>query len=295
MPLRATGAAARCVACAASLTPSYAIATSERHGTDHDQVVSTYSSSTAAVSRTAVLAHRRRKPFGYIGLAERQGRRRWRHPVLLLLKTEFGFVEPVERIGRAIGGPLLVNELPFGHIQPGSCPVPQRLASTHAINQSLEIWGMKLLNARLLDEALILVLDGSAQNLFSAKTVLARPLGCDVHLATPGMMTRLRSAYKKSGESVLDSLARFAVIEDLGGKSVTQEPVIVRRNGARLGAAMFRGTRVPPGPIFSMLAEMNTEEITCRDYPSVSKADIEMALQQACHLLEREAPWVDVS
>ena len=71
------------------------------------------------------------------------------------------------------------------------------------------------------------------------------------------------------------------VIEVLGGKSVTQEPVIVRRNGVMSGAAVFRGTRVPPGPIFSMLAEVSAEEIVRHDYPSVSKADIELALQQA--------------
>ena len=55
---------------------------------------------------------------------------------------------------------------------------------------------------------------------------------------------------------------------------------------------VFRGTRVPPGPIFSMLAETSAEEIVRHDYPSVSKADIELALQQACRLLKREAPWV---
>jgi uncharacterized protein (DUF433 family) len=157
----------------------------------------------------------------------------------------------------------------------------------------LEIQGMKLLDAQVLDGALVLVLDGSAQDLFSAKTVIAGVLGCDVHLATPGMMSGVRSARRKSGESVLESLARFAVIEAIGGKSLTTEPVIVRRNGVMSGAAVFRGTRVPPGPIFSMLAEMSAQEIVRHDYPSVSKSDIKLALQQACRLLEREAPWVD--
>lgn len=152
---------------------------------------------------------------------------------------------------------------------------------------------MKLLDSQVLDGALVLVLDGNVQELFSAKAVSARVLGCDVHLATLGMMTRLRSGDRKSGESVLASLARFAVIETLGGKIVTPEPVIVRRNGVMSGAAVFRGTRVPPGPIFSMLAEMSAEQIVRRDYRSVSKSDIELALRQACRLLEREARWVD--
>jgi uncharacterized protein (DUF433 family) len=152
---------------------------------------------------------------------------------------------------------------------------------------------MKLRDAQVLDGALVLVLEGSPQDLLTAKTVIAGVLGCDVHLATPDMMTRLRSAHRKSSESVLESLARFAVIEAIGGKSITPEPVIFRRNGVMSGAAVFRGTRVPPGPIFSMLAAMSAEEIVRDDYPSVSKADIELALQQACRLLDREAPWVD--
>jgi hypothetical protein len=38
---------------------------------------------------------------------------------------------------------------------------------------------------------------------------------------------------------------------------------------------------------------MSAEQIVRRDYRSVSKSDIELALQQACRLLEREARWVD--
>jgi uncharacterized protein (DUF433 family) len=50
---------------------------------------------------------------------------------------------------------------------------------------------------------------------------------------------------------------------------------------------------VPPGPVFSMLAEKSADEILRVDYPTLSRTDIEAALQQACRLLEREAPWVE--
>lgn len=80
---------------------------------------------------------------------------------------------------------------------------------------------------------------------------------------------------------------------DRGTRPTIEEPVIVRRRGVMRGYPVFRGTRVPPGPIFSMLADMSASEIIRNDCPSVSKADIELALQQACRLLEREAPWVD--
>ena len=43
---------------------------------------------------------------------------------------------------------------------------------------------MKLRDAQVLDGALVLVLDGRPKDLLSAKTVIARVLGCDVHLAS---------------------------------------------------------------------------------------------------------------
>jgi uncharacterized protein (DUF433 family) len=82
------------------------------------------------------------------------------------------------------------------------------------------------------------------------------------------------------------------IIDAIGGTSAVPEPVIVRRRGVMSGDPVFRGTRVPPGPIFSMLVDMSAEEIVRVDYPSVPKADIELASQQACRLLERDAPWV---
>lgn len=152
---------------------------------------------------------------------------------------------------------------------------------------------MRLLDAHVLNEALILVIDGSPIEMLGAKAAIARTLGCGVHLATPGMMSGVRHARRKPGESDLQFLARLAILDTLGGKPRAPAPVIVRQRGVMSGDPVFRGTRVPPGPIFSMLAEMSAEEIVCHDYPSVSKADIEQALQQACRLLEREAPWVD--
>ena len=59
------------------------------------------------------------------------------------------------------------------------------------------------------------------------------------------------------------------------------------------GDAVFRGTLVPPAPVFGMLADLGAKENVRRRYPSLSTAEIERALQQACRLLEREAPWED--
>jgi uncharacterized protein (DUF433 family) len=117
--------------------------------------------------------------------------------------------------------------------------------------------------------------------------------GCEVHLATPGMMNGVRTASSKPGESNLEFLARFAIIDTIRGKSRAPEPVVVHQPGVLTGKPVFRGTRVPPGPIFSMLVDMSASEIARDHYPSVSQTDIELALQQACRLLEREAPWVD--
>ena len=152
---------------------------------------------------------------------------------------------------------------------------------------------MRLLDAQLFNGALLLIIDGSPTEMLGAKTAVARALGCEVHLATPGMMNGVRNARRKPGESNLQFLARLAIIDTLAGNPPAPEPVIVRRRGVMSGEPVFRGTRVPPGPIFSMLADMSADEIVRNDYPSVSKGDLELALQQACRLLEREAPWVD--
>jgi uncharacterized protein (DUF433 family) len=150
---------------------------------------------------------------------------------------------------------------------------------------------MRLLDAHVLDGGLILVLDGDPHELFGAKAAIAKVLGCDVHLATPRVMRAVRHAPRKSGESALEFLARLVIIDAIGGKSIAPEPVIVRRRGVMSGDPAFPGTRVPPAPIFAMLADIAADEIVRNHYPSVPKADIELALQQACRLREREAPW----
>jgi uncharacterized protein (DUF433 family) len=71
--------------------------------------------------------------------------------------------------------------------------------------------------------------------------------------------------------------------------------VIVRHPGVMSGDPVFRGTRVPPGQVFSMLTDKSADEIVRVDYSSLSVDVIETALQQACHLLERDAPWVERS
>ena len=106
-------------------------------------------------------------------------------------------------------------------------------------------------------------------------------------------MRRVRSGARKPGESNVEFLARIAIIDSIAGEPLTPGPVIVRRRGVMSGEPVFRGTRVPPGPIFSMLADKSADEIVRIDYPSLSREAIKTALQQACRLLEREAPWVD--
>src|SRR5260370_38992009 len=129
--------------------------------------------------------------------------------------------------------------------------------------------------------------------MLGGKAAVVRECGWEGHPATPGMVNGVRNARRKPGESNLQFLARLAIIDTLAGNPPAPEPVIVRRRGVMSGEPVFRGTRVPPAPIFSMLAGMSADEIVRNDYPSVSKADLELALQQACRLLAREAPWVD--
>jgi hypothetical protein len=104
---------------------------------------------------------------------------------------------------------------------------------------------MRVLDAQVLDGALILVLDRGPHELFGAKAAIARVLGCDLHLATPRMMRGVRHAPRKSGESALAFLARLVVLDAIGGTSAP-EPVIIRR--PMTGNPVFRGTRVPPAP-----------------------------------------------
>ena len=75
---------------------------------------------------------------------------------------------------------------------------------------------MRLLDAQLFNGALLLIIDGSPTEMLGAKTAVARALGCEVHLATPGMMNGVRNARRKPGESNLQFLARLAIIDTLG-------------------------------------------------------------------------------
>ena len=152
---------------------------------------------------------------------------------------------------------------------------------------------MRLLDGDVLDGELLLVLHGSPVALFGAKAAIAQILGCAVHLVTPGMMSRIRGGHRKPKESNVEFLARVAIIDTIAGGPSADAPVIVRRPGVMSGDPVFRGTRVPPGPVFSMLADQSADEIARIDYPSLSREAIKTALQQACRLLEREAPWID--
>jgi uncharacterized protein (DUF433 family) len=107
------------------------------------------------------------------------------------------------------------------------------------------------------------------------------------------MMRRIRGGQRKAGESTLEFLARIAIIDTIAGSLSANEPVIVRHPGVMSGDPVFRGTRVPPGPVFAMLADTSADEIVRVDYPSLSRDEIKTALQQACRLLERDAPWVE--
>ena len=94
---------------------------------------------------------------------------------------------------------------------------------------------MRLLDAQLFNGALLLIIDGSPTEMLGAKTAVARALGCEVHLATPGMMNGVRNARRKPDESNLQFLARLAIIDTLAGKPPAREPVIVRRRGVMSG------------------------------------------------------------
>jgi uncharacterized protein (DUF433 family) len=152
---------------------------------------------------------------------------------------------------------------------------------------------MRLLDAKVLDGELLLVLHGSPVAMFGAKAGIAQILGCGVHLITPGMMSRISRSHRKPNETNIEFLARIAIIDTIAGGLSADAPAVVRPPGVMSGDPVFRGTRVPPGPVFSVLADQSADEIVRIDYPSLSREAIKAALQQACRFLEREAPWVD--
>jgi len=152
---------------------------------------------------------------------------------------------------------------------------------------------MRLLDAEMCDGELLLVLRGNSAQMFAAKAAMADILGCGVQLVSPGMMRRIRGSQSKAGESPLEWLARIAIIDTVAGNISADEPVIVRHSGIMGGKPVFRGTRVSPGPVFALLADTSIDEFVRAKYPSLERDEITTALQQACRLLERNAPWVE--
>ncbi|SFN44181.1 Uncharacterized conserved protein, DUF433 family [Bradyrhizobium sp. Rc3b] len=154
---------------------------------------------------------------------------------------------------------------------------------------------MRLLDAQVCDGELLLVLHGDRAEMFTARAMLADILGTRVHLVTAGMLRRIRGGQRNVGESTLDFLARIALVEAVAGSLSADELVIVRHPDVLSGSPVFRGTRVPPGPVFATLADRLAGEIVCLGYPQLSPDEIKMALQQACRLLERDAPLMSRS
>ncbi|WP_439361125.1 DUF433 domain-containing protein [Bradyrhizobium sp. DASA03007] len=152
---------------------------------------------------------------------------------------------------------------------------------------------MRLLDAQICDGELLLVIRGNPAEMFAAKAAMADILGCGVHLVSPGMMRRIRGGQSKADESTLEFLARIAVIDTIAGNLSAHEPVIVRHPGVMSGDPVFRGARVPPGPVFTMLADTSVDEIVRAKYPSLARDEIKTALRQAGCLLERNAPWIE--
>ena len=154
---------------------------------------------------------------------------------------------------------------------------------------------MRLLDAQVCEGELLLVLRGDRAEMFTARAMIADVLKTRVHLVSPGMMRRIRRGERTVGESTLEFLARLAVIETIAGSLSADEPVIVRHPDVLSGSPVFRGTCVPPGPVFATLANRSADEIVRLDYPQLSPDEIKTALGQACRLLERDAPLVERS
>jgi hypothetical protein len=77
---------------------------------------------------------------------------------------------------------------------------------------------MRLLDAHVLDRALILAIDGGPE-MFGAKATVANALGCEVHLATPRIIEAVRTTNGKPGESNVEFLARLAISDMMRGKA----------------------------------------------------------------------------
>lgn len=109
---------------------------------------------------------------------------------------------------------------------------------------------MRLLDAQVCDGELLLVLHGDRAEMFTARAMLADILGTRVHLATAGMLRRVRGGQRNVGESILDFLARIALVEPVAASLSADEPVIVRHPDVLSGSPVFPGTRVAAGAGF---------------------------------------------
>jgi hypothetical protein len=77
---------------------------------------------------------------------------------------------------------------------------------------------MRLLDAHVLDGALILAIDGGPE-MSGAKATVAKALGCEVHLATPRMIETVRTTSRKPGESNVQFRARLAILDMMRGRA----------------------------------------------------------------------------
>ncbi len=151
---------------------------------------------------------------------------------------------------------------------------------------------MRLLDAEVCDGELLLVLRGDPAEMFAARAAIADLLGSGVHLVTSGMLRRIRGDQRNAGEPTLEFLARIAIIDTIAGSLSADEPVIVRHHDVMSGNPVFRGTRLPPGPVFATLANRSADATVRLDYNQLSPEEIKTALGQACRLIERNAPLV---
>jgi predicted nucleic acid-binding protein len=79
--------------------------------------------------------------------------------------------------------------------------------------------------------------------MFGAKAAITKTLGCGVHLVTAGMMRRVRSAYRKPGESNVEFLARIAIIDTIvvrseleaAGKPIPSNDLLIAAHASALG------------------------------------------------------------
>jgi uncharacterized protein (DUF433 family) len=77
-------------------------------------------------------------------------------------------------------------------------------------------------------------------------------------------------------------------------KPVSREEAVVVRNADVLGGRpVFRGTRVQAEILFENLAEGYSLDEIIENFPTLDRAELRLALTQACELLKRAAPEGD--